>query len=492
MNGQTPIAIRRVGAAHQNPACRKRWPLVGDAHPTHLAARLLVLALVMVAFCSSPANAQTSAAASPQASPDWHFSFELFQMLLEEGGLQPVKDFRELGNNPRDCVIVAFGRLNGVTYRNVQQFTERGGAMLLATDRDFSFRNICDFRAGPVIAELSSERYQDHQDCPLITDLTQDNPLVEGVRSLVANKSGWIDKPSWPTKTWDVAARLPADSLPTSSKRKTLLAEIPMPGDPTGLLLVCADQSLFTNGMLWHGDNAVLAINVSKALSSGRRRLLFMVNGRPMGSFKDSPEMQAASQPPKLPDNLPPITKETILPIANAVLQNVQQADVINSFLANRPRNMKESHYRRAMLFALAALALAFVIWKLSGNGPPLSHPMPTRRMLTAHALSSEHKANAAEFGISASMLARELCRELTGSTDTHVWIAQLSPDRLQQTSAVEKTLNENNLKSILELAVKTGTLHLPQKKFLSIGNTINQLRQLHYNQQLLKPSSQT
>ncbi len=441
--------------------------------------------LMVAASCAAQQQTQ------PQ-TPDWHFTYELFQMLLEQNGVQPVRDFRQLGNNPAESVIVAFGDISGISSRNIQQFTRNEGAILLASDQARNLDGICRFRSGPVIAEIERERFQGYEDCLLITDLTTTDPLMKGIRSLVVNKSGWIDKPPGSVLTWDVAARLPADTRPTASNRKTLFARIPTPRDTNGMLLVCADQSLFTNGMLWHGDNAVLAINVSRLLTNGRNKILFLVDGLPLGSYQDSPQINATNSnpPPPMPDNIPEPGLDTMLRVANSVVKNIEQSNVLNEALANRPRDMSTPHYRRAIMFTLAALALAFVIWKLSANGPTTSAPMPTRHMRTAYALVSDQKANATEFGISASMLARDLCRELTGTSDSRVWLSQLSPDNLQETANAEKSLRQNSLSTVLDLAVRTGTVHIPQKKFLSIGNTIQELRQLHRNQQLLKPSS--
>ena len=453
----------------------------------HRVSAIIATSLAVVFCALSPCLAQTSSQDRPA---DWHFSFELFQMLLEENGLKTVVDFNDLGSNPKDCLIVSVGNVGNITSRNIQRFTASGGAVFLASDQEQPIAGICNFRSGPVIAELERERYQTHRDCLLITDLTQDNPIVAGVRSLVANKSGWIDKPSWPALTWEVAARLPADTQPSNSNRKTLIARIPTPQNSGGMLIVCAYQSMFSNWMLWHADNAVLAINVSKLLSSWRRKVLFLSDGVPLSSFRNSPQMNPAKNPPPLPGSFWDLDTATQLRLANSVIKNLEQSNLINQAMANRPKDMSPPHYLRAFLFVLAAFALAFIIWRLSSNSPTTSEPMPTRQMLTAHALISQQKANAAEFGVSASMLARELCRELTDSTDSHVWMTQLSADRLQQSAASGKSLLENKLSSVLDLAVRPGTLHIPQKKFLSIGNTIQELRQLHRNQQLFKPSS--
>ena len=422
--------------------------------------------------------------------PEWHFTYELFQMLLEQNGLQAVKDFNQLGSTPAKCVIVAMGDNHDISSANIQQFTRNGGAILLATDQDHNLNGICRFRGGPVVATAERDRFQGYEDCLVITDLNASDPLTEGVQSLIVNRSGWLEEPAGITPAWHVAARLPEYTKPANSIRKSLITRIPNPRNINGLLLACGDQSLFTNGMLWHGDNAVLAINVSRMLAAGRRKLLFLVDGKPLGSYQDSPQMNASnSTPPNTPDKLPEPGFDTMLRVANSVIKNVEQSNLINEALANRPRNMSKPHYRRAILFTMGALVLGFVIWKLSGKGPTTSEPMPTRRMLTAHALLADQKINATELGTSASMLARDLCRELTGSSDSRIWLSSLSPDNLQDATPEEKTSRQKRLTTVLDLAVKTGTVHIPQKKFLSVGTTIQELRQLHRNQQLLKSS---
>ena len=128
---------------------------MGTVKTSPLARRIssTIATVVVIVFCAvAPCVAQTSSQDRPA---DWHFSFELFQMLLEENGLKTVVDFNELGPDPRDCLIVSVGNVGNITSRNIQRFTGTGGAVFLASDQEQSIAGICNFRSGPVIAELA-------------------------------------------------------------------------------------------------------------------------------------------------------------------------------------------------------------------------------------------------------------------------------------------------------------------------------------------------
>jgi hypothetical protein len=245
-----------------------------------------------------------------------------------------------------------------------------------------------------------------------------------------------------------------------------------------------ADQSLFTNGMLWHGDNAILAVNLTQLLTAGgRTQLLFVTDGTLLGSYQTSPALNSDQPPPELPEELPEPDMQTLLKLANSVVQNVQESNVLNEALANRPRDMRPPYFRRAVLFVLMALALAFIIWKATAAGPQAQPAMPERQMQTAHALASGRRVKAQEFGLAASLLSRELCRELTGSPNTADWQRQLSSNRDDEQSRLPSKSQQKQLATVLELALNTRTVHISRRRFQAIGRSIQQLRQWHRQQ---------
>jgi hypothetical protein len=243
-----------------------------------------------------------------------------------------------------------------------------------------------------------------------------------------------------------VAARLPGQCDPAWARRKPIIATLTLSQRNSGPMILAGDQSLFTNGMLWHGDNAILAINVSRMLCEGQRsRLLFVADGAVLGSYEDSP------------------------------------------LLKNPPA--RAPYYWRIILFVLAIMALAFVIWRISATGFTPQQPMPNRAMKTAQDLSSGRKIKSAEFGFASSLLARELCRELTGLEDPAGWRRVLSADPTTETLIAQEMSTRNQLSVVLDLAVNTRTVHISRRRFESIGQTIDQLRLLHRQGELLNPS---
>ncbi|MEO2024533.1 MAG: DUF4350 domain-containing protein [Fuerstiella sp.] len=451
------------------------------------AAIVLVALFILVAGPRSVAQESTQS-----ANDEWHFRYELFQMLLEQNGLNPTTSANELLNDPEHSVLVIVGQLDRTIHpRMIETFCENGGAVLLASDLKYSAGRICEFHRGPVVGVRSRDWYQSHRDCLNITDLDPDHPLTTGVNSIVVNRSGWLDNPRWFARKPDVAARLPLRCAPVDAGGKPVVATITLSPPASGPLIIVGDQSLFTNGMLWHGDNAILAINVSKMLCEGQRsRLLFVADGTGLGSYEDSPLLNNLPPPtslPELPENMPEPELETMLRVANSVIQNVEQSNVLNEVLANRPRNARAPYYWRIFLFLLAIVALAFVIWKLSATGSTPQEPMPNRDMKTAHDLSAGRKIKSAEFGFASSLLARELCEELTGLEDPANWQRLLAANAATGVLVVQEKSTRNQLSVVLDLAVNTRTVHISRRRFETIGQTIHQLRQLHRQGKLLR-----
>lgn len=453
--------------------------------------------IVVLLVNTSTAGAQLQQPQQIQESSDldWHFRYELFQALLEQQNLRPVSSPLDATKNPSKSVVVALGRISTITPAFVDHFCRNGGTMLLASDTQQYLGSMCSFRQGAVTTPGSVAGYQGHRDCIQITNFAQDQDLLAGVGSLVVNKSGWLEEPRFRKTELNVIARLPSDVMPSRSRDAPFLATVENPKFPNGSkLIVCSDQSLFTNGMLWHGDNSLLAINIASALASGERdTLYFAVDGRPLSSYLDSPLVnQFRNQNLPLPDNLPEPEPDlkTMLRLANAVAKNVQESNLVNEVLASRPRNTRPPYYRRGLLFLLGALVVAFIIWKLSANSANPDDAMPDRRMRTAYDIQSDRKIKSSEFGYAASMLARDLCRELTDSGDRAVWLRKLKPLADVDKPAKTKTSQEIALSGVVDLAVNSQTVHISRKRFEAIGRTIQEIRTLHREEELTSTPS--
>lgn len=453
-----------------------------------LSGLLVTLSISMPSLCAQVPDAEnpTAADADSQVPPaEWHFGFEMFRMLLEEQQLIPQSIATEVLKQPKQSVIVVLGQLEDVVPpRVLEDFCLRGGAVLLASDTKNSFGRIGEFSAGPVQTNVAQDQYSSFPDCLTIRNFEADHPLLQNVGSLVVNRTGWLDKPRWFIPDWNVLATLPSSTSPIRASRRPLIAQAFASVENAGPMFLFADQSLFTNGMLWHGDNAILAVNLTQLLTAGgRTQLLFVTDGTLLGSYQTSPILNQDQPTPELPEDLPEPDMQTLLKLANSVVQNVQESNVLNEALANRPRNMRPPYFRRAVLFVLLALALAFIIWKSTAPGPQAQPAMPERKMQTAHALASGQKIKAQEFGLAASLLSRELCRELTGSHQTSDWQRMLGGSLSEERSSLPSKSQQKQLATVLELALNTRTVHISRRRFQSIGRSIQELRQWHRQQ---------
>lgn len=443
---------------------------------------LLVIMSATVAFLGGTSNGHAQESTAKAA--DWHFRYELFQMLLEQNGTAPVAPDKIM-SEPRDSLIVLMGNVSVFEPPELQTFCENGGAVLLATDLRSSVGRIGEFEApsSPVTGRDANDWYRNYNDCLTIRDLSPDNPLVANVKELVVNRSGWLARPRWARSTWDVVARLPAAVDPSRAARQPVIASVRVSGNNGGKLLMVADPSLLTNGMLWHGDNALFAINASRILcEGGRSRLLFVVDRNVQGSYRDSPlvNQNLPPLPNELPDNLPEPVLATWLRFGNSIIRNVEESNLLNEIVANHSARIREPLYNRSILFTLAAVALLFIIRILTASNATTHPAMPDREMQSAHALAAAQKAESAEFGLAASMLARELCREFTGSSDPAVWQRKLSGNAVSGNPSLQRKSAGKDIRKVLELAVNTRTVHISRRKFAAAGRMIQKLRELH------------
>jgi len=460
--------------------------------------RLFLLTLTIFAFTGNHAPAQQVVAdrtADPTADPRWHFGYEMFQMLLEEQGLIAERSWDAALSLPAESVVVVCGDLHQIHPREwlrVRRFVAQGGALLMASEGSFEFPGVCNFFRGTAVSEDSRDRYLSFADCLRIRRLNTDDELTKGVHEIVVNRTGWLSVPTDDSLDWKVVASMPATTRPRASRNQPLILAGRDTSVSTGLMILLADESLLTNGMLWHGDNAIFAIQLSQILCRGeRRQLLFVRNGSPLPGARESPEMQRQepAQPQSLPIpdvELPEPDMQTKLRIANAVIDEVQQSNLVNEVLRDRPRRMRPLAYLRTVLLILLVLTTLFVIWRLMQQRMNLP-PLPQRRIMQSvfGVMSSRRIANS-EFGSAIAVLARDLCIELTGSHVETNWIRSLSE---RQVSAMTSLSNaqRRDLSEILGIALRGTTIHLTQRRFEALGLAIQQLREQNQISSILK-----
>lgn len=441
------------------------------------------LAFVIQALAGplTPAFAQMETGSDESGSASgWHFRYELFQMLLEQKGLRNTYEVRELLEHPEESVIVVLGgtrEIGRTEWEQFRSYVSSGGVLLIASDRDNS---ILGLRAGPVQGRNATQRYLGYSDVLEITEISLDHPLTAGLGMLVVNKSGWINNPpSGGGMDWKTLASLPDDCAPSRSSEQPLLM-VGVPRNPDqGLIVLCSDHSIFTNSMLWHGDNASFAVRVSDYLySSGRSRLLFAVDGVPQGSYQNSPFLSQplpATNP--LPETPQPNTPTDMLRLANRVLRETEEMNVLNEILRDQPRRVNPWAYLRFLLFILVLLIMFWLVrTMLRSNGVPFRF-FPQRRMLSALAMNADAHKTPDALGAAAEVLSRNFCIELCNSADPSVWNSMLrNAEQLPSGQPLARS-QRKGLVWLLDLAVDGHRRSLSHKEFRKVGQLISQIR---------------
>lgn len=433
---------------------------------------------------------------------EWHFRHELFQMLFEERGLATVDSVEDAFASPEESVVVLFGpaaRNNIAEPGRLFRFLSNGGAALLASDRAAVMGVSIQFATAPVTSDDDAIRYQGFSDLIRVKDLNETHPLTNGLKEIVVNRAGWLTFPKGSSREWDVVARVPEGCQPEISRGKPLIAVsenevVGLKGiesSRVGTLMVSSDPSLFSNSMLWHGDNSILAIRVSEMLCrGGKSRIAMVVDGRPLRSYRESPFMkEATSVPPPpvppmpstlppLPENMPKPTWENLLKVANSVVRNVEESNILNEVLMKHPRYPNRWAYPRVILLFAFIVMVVTLLSALARKVVVQAAVPASREMKTSRQMSSSQSSEMQENGAAAQTLARELCRELTGSNMADDWKRQLidSPDA---SLATLSKAQQRELKSLVELAAEGQVVHISARQLMKYGEMIGKVREL-------------
>lgn len=432
-------------------------------------------------------NAVAQAAAVPVLPADWDTRFELFQMLLENQGMEPVSEKSVAYIEPSRTAVVFAGRVprNWSGYE-ITRFMQRGGAVLVATDGPLYLRGICEIRTGvgPVAARYLTDRYQEFPDCIRVKEFAADDLVASGLSEIIVNGAGWITSVNGGSGNWQFTARLPENCEPSRASRGAVIATLTRRRMEQPSLVVAADSSLFTNGMLWHAENSVLAINISKVLKgTNRNRVLFVINGRPVGSYRERiAELLKPPTPPLNDTSLPEPDLATMLRFANTLAAQVEDSNLLNELAADRPRSVSVARYRRWLWAAAAVAALGFILWRLTQPATaPQTRALPNRKQKMEASLAAERTMQSGKLHGAAQMLACGFCRELTESDNPAEWSRRISPhSSSNRLTAALNASDRKKLTMVLDLAMGVDKRHISARRLKSIGASVQELRRIH------------
>jgi hypothetical protein len=435
--------------------------------------------------------------------PDWQFGFQLFHLLLEQKGMYSVPDFQEsMDRRPRQTAVVLIGNLNRVPTdlrSRMEKFLAGGGVVLVASDEDAYFKDLFQISDGPFEVEQEESAYQGFRDCPVVKDLLPDTEVLSGINSLVGNRTASISRMDDSFGDWSILAQLP-DSVDHRMRRRpqlSLIAELKIRNRGGGRLLLIADHSVLINGMLWHGDNAKLAVNLADWLSTGgRQEVVFIVDGEPLKAM--------LTLPPELLDDLPPLEDlptptlkdllnlppDVLLNFANRFAAGMEDADVMNELLANQPADLPTPLYRQALYIAAGILAAIYIL-RLMGKIGSRPTTRPPRSVDQSAAISQLPTLSSGELHSASRELAQSALRQLTGSSDPQDWSIPIHDVEIEASFFRRKFVREN-LKQLKKLATNSKRAETRPRDLKRLAKLITKVLGLQKEGRLRHPSIQT
>ena len=349
-----------------------------------VSVRLGFCALCLPLFSALPCPAQGP----------FSFSFaqgtHFFRRLLSDRDLRPLQDMSELREEPEKKILIVLGETEKLRRGfDLEEFVRRGGAVLLATDRDctlplrpFGIRVV----GSRVKVAVSKFAYKQSADCIFIQRYPWGNqvPLFanlsfEGDLSRVAtNRPGYLARDG--RLQLPVLATFPPGCStsdghivpfrPPARGRQPWLnapdATLPFAVGGTwgpGRILVLSDHSVFINEMMWQPDieNINFAYNCVDWLANGGQRteVLFLEEGQVQKSFE-----VPVNLPP--PPPLPPL--KTLVEAADKGLGELERDNAFNRAIHNAVSQMTwlPDRWNRGVIITSTVVLMLLGLTRLS------------------------------------------------------------------------------------------------------------------------------
>lgn len=284
-----------------------------------------------------------------------------FRRIVERVGFsEVVTQIVDLTRDPENTLLIVLGTTAVLDQlpNGLGEFLERGGALLLATDRanQDAWPQLLGVRvSGQFVRgrDEAEQTYWGHPFCPRVVSATPESDhLFDGVATLASNRPSYLEYQGRSRLTRRAefvrGCTTEADTTrPLDPHREFFAAWGPF---RQGRVLVMADHSVFINDMLLResNDNIRFAANCLAWLrahddrTAPRTRVLFVEEGTVRT------ELHEALTPP-----IPP--PEALVPLLNHALRSLEEEDAFNTLLKNvLPPN-------RILLGVLALLTLLLV-----------------------------------------------------------------------------------------------------------------------------------
>jgi len=309
----------------------------------------------------------------------WAEGFNGFALLCRSLGLEPLnQNLSSSSIDPQDAILVVLGT-NATSDREIarlRRFIRDGGAVLLATDMPgYFFRGglVIDRPRGYMQASDAQQRFNGFRDCPIVEVFSPDHPITSGLKSVITNRTAGIELRA---SEWEAIA-----TLPELSNRGREYEFAVVSKNASERLVVCADPSIFSNQMIFQGDNARFALQMMYWLKQGRRnQLIILYENRPISP--EDPQSVAVDFPTPSEDEiwdaiqqLPP---DLLLEFGNEIAALVEDEDLVNELLTEIMADAEDFYVMRFLILLSTFLLVGFVFYRYMTSESTLQEAVGT------------------------------------------------------------------------------------------------------------------
>ncbi len=412
----------------------------------------------------------------------WKRGYHGLTMICRSLELDVQSDLATWQNTRADnSLLIMLGSLRGRSPVDLGEYLEKGGAALLASDRNDS-RTASTFGIGfsaGVQAASTRDVFRNHLDCPIVTDRVASHPVLRGVESIVTNRPGRLFG-HIPSETSFQRVRSIA-SLPRLRPRTTSRNFLATVENRAGGRALCmADQSVFSNQMLMHGDNALLAIRTLDWLRDGKpRKTLIVVNGQITDPF-DPSSIDMVLPPPtrqEVLEALKTLPPDVLIDFGNVVATVVEDEGMVNEFASAVMRRLPVRTFNQ-ILIALGTMTL-FLVAGLTwiARGSTLASPSKFGKTNKRGGRGSLFQS-ASERKLAAETAVDGFCTRVAGRslTDWKDFPAGITiTDTTDVANAMERSMNRINQRLRSQLP-----WYWTRKRLISIEQDVQHWEQLH------------
>ena len=373
--------------------------------------RRLIFGLLV---CSLSWASVSSAQEEFIAEKEWQSGFHGLAMICRSAGLEIHDDRSRWGRIPaEETLLIIIGRTDRLPI-NLQRYAVNGGAMIVATDRSdrglFSSFGI-RFVPGPWNVVRSRDAFQSYRDCPVVTNLDTAHPVLHDVDRVITNRPGALlpvlDRVN-------LIGRLPYVERTAGSQPPFIATYVKQ----QARALFIADDSVFSNQMIIHGDNARFCQQAIRwAQAEDRKHVLILVDQTTVEPANPD-EVEILMPPPSRDEvlralrNLPPAA---LVDFGNAIVTLAEDEGIFNEMITTVMRRLPRHIVNRVLLLlptAALVLLLAYLLIRTGMRPDPVADGQ--RRRTRSRAI--RRRRAAVERKHAAETIFEQFCLETAGS----------------------------------------------------------------------------